>query len=560
MSAQDWTFESEAAALAGLRTAATEADEGHAVLVYARQSVSDFDQSGSLRGPSLQQQVDAVSHRPEFANQRIEVFQDADRSGKETSRRSGYLGMLERIHTAAPGEIAAVASYDIDRLHRNDLEFFRFMAQMAERRILVFDSQGLVSAVDQLPWKVKAIVAQEERVKVARRVRDNLRYLKRTGHILGVVPQGYQRVDGAVVEDPEVAPVIRQIFELYATGRFSFQTLADHLNSLGIRPKRGPGKTNHNRPAAVIFTGDVLKDLFDNPSYIGKVRVDGQLIEGKHPALIDEATWNRCLEVRRRNRRHTSTTWTRHTYPLTPLLRCGRCGSLMHGEVASGRGGTYRYYACQASRRQRAATHLPLARCNSKAIRSERIEEAIRDELHRCVPNDELHEAYRAELERRFTSAAGPRDMTQARLRRLDDQLVRVRQLYEYGEYDWETFLRKRVDIQQEQQRLREEITAARGTDDLDWCRTQLLDLVATWDAADEGQRTRLLSALFESMEAEALPQRGLRILAVPRTAWRGFFQVLVLERETGLEPATFCLGSKCSTSCATPAVIHTRV
>jgi hypothetical protein len=37
-------------------------------------------------------------------------------------------------------------------------------------------------------------------------------------------------------------------------------------------------------------TGDVLKDLFDNPSYIGKVRVDGQLIEGKHPALIDEAT------------------------------------------------------------------------------------------------------------------------------------------------------------------------------------------------------------------------------------------------------------------------------
>ena len=214
--------------------------------------------------------------------------------------------MLERIKDAAAGEIAAVASYDIDRLHRNDLEFFRFMAEMAEHRILVFDSSGLVSAVDQLPWKVKAIVAQEERVKVARRVRDNLRYLKRTGHLLGVIPQGYRRVDGAVIEDPEVAPVIRQTCELYGTGRFSLQTLADHLNSLGIRPKRGPGKTKHNRPAAVIFTGDVLKDLFDNPSDIGKLRVDGQLIEAKHPALIDEATWNRCLEVRRRNRRNTS--------------------------------------------------------------------------------------------------------------------------------------------------------------------------------------------------------------------------------------------------------------
>src|SRR5207302_659467 len=148
----------------------------------------DFDADGRLRGPSLQQQVDAVTRRPEFSALRVEVFQDADRSGKEISRRCEYLRMLERLRTATPGEVVAVASYDIDRLHRNDLEFFRFMAEMGERRILVFDSNGLVSAVDQLPWKVKAIVAQEERVKVSRRVRDNLRYLKRTGHLLGVVP------------------------------------------------------------------------------------------------------------------------------------------------------------------------------------------------------------------------------------------------------------------------------------------------------------------------------------------------------------------------------------
>jgi hypothetical protein len=69
-------------------------------------------------------------------------------------------------------------------------------------------------------------------------------------------------------------------------------------------------------PAAVIFTGDVLKDILDNPSYLGKVKIDGQLIEAKHPALIDEVTWTSCLEVRRRNRRNrysgagaTSVSW-----------------------------------------------------------------------------------------------------------------------------------------------------------------------------------------------------------------------------------------------------------
>ena len=68
-------------------------------------------------------------------------------------------------------------------------------------------------------------------------------------------------------------------------------------------------------------------------------------------------------------------------------------------------------------------------------------------------------------------------------------------------------------------------------------------------DAADDDQRSRLLSALFESIDAEALPQRGLRLVAGPRGAWRGFFQSLVLERETGLEPATTGLEGQCSTS-----------
>ena len=78
---------------------------------------------------------------------------------------------------------------------------------------------------------------------------------------------------------------------------------------------------------------------------------------------------------------------------------------------------------------------------------------------------------------------------------------------------------------------------------DIDWCRAWLLDLVAAWDEADDDQRSRLVSALFESIDAEALPQRGLRLVAAPRSAWRGFFQSLVLvretERETGVSRAS---------------------
>jgi DNA invertase Pin-like site-specific DNA recombinase len=77
--------------------------------------------------------------------------------------------LIERVRTAPPGRVGAVTFYDQDRFHRNDVEFFQFMVGMEERRVLVFDGHGLVSNVDKLSWKIRAIVAQEERERVAHR-------------------------------------------------------------------------------------------------------------------------------------------------------------------------------------------------------------------------------------------------------------------------------------------------------------------------------------------------------------------------------------------------------
>jgi site-specific DNA recombinase len=547
LSRQDeWTRESEAESLERLRVAAGAGPHGPIVLVYTRQSVSDFDADGRPRGPSLNQQLDAVTRRPELQSLAFEHFEDADRSGKETSKRPGYLALMERVRTAPAAQVGAVAFYDADRLHRNDLEFFRFMAEMTERRILVFDGNGLISNVDRLSWKIKAIVAQEEREKVARRVRDNLRYLRRNGKLLGTIPQGYRRVDGQIVEDPDAAEAIKTIFELYATGRFSFRTLAEHLNRLGIRPFRGENKANHNRPKAIIFTGDVLKDVVGNSSYMGKVLVEGELIEGLHPALVDEQTWRACQEVKRRNVRRTSKAWTKHTYPLTPILLCARCGGPMHGEATSRRGRIHRYYGCHAARRNRSAVRPSGPTCDARMFKSEILEEAIHHELSRFVPTDEMHEAIRSRL-RNAGRTSAPRKTAATPTRRLFEQLERAKRLFEYGEYDWETFCARKDEIQQQLRQLAE-AAAKPETVDLDWCEVQLMDLVAAWEAADSGQRSRLVAGIFEQLEAEALPDDTIRVVAVPREAWRPFFAGLVLERETGFEPATSTLARSRST------------
>ena len=543
----DWTRESEAEALDRLRRTRGAGSPRPVVLVYTRQSVSDFNPDGTPRGPSLNQQLDAVARRPELAGLPVEHFQDADRSGKETSKRPGYLAMIERLRSAELGEIGAVAFYDADRLHRNDLEFFRFMAEMTERRTLVFDANGLISNVDRLSWKIKAIVAQEEREKVSRRVRDNLRYLRENGRLLGVLPQGYKRVAGEIVEDPEAASTIREIFRLYATGQFSVRSLADHLNRQGVKPARGAEKANHNRPKAVIFTGDVLKDILGNRAYTGVVLVDGRPVAGHHPALVDEATWLACQQVRARNQRRTSKTWTKHSYPLTPVLFCGRCGGPMHGESSTKRGRTDLYYACHHARRGRSAAYPRSATCGARWIATKTLEDGIREELARCLPTDDLHKAFQAHLAATARNRPNAAASIEARTRRLDEQLARARRLYEYGEYDWPAFVAKRDEIAAEKDRIKSD-SAGAEVPDIDWCQRQLLDLVKTWDAGDPSQRSRLLAGLFDRLEAEIMPSGRTKVVAVPRGAWRRFFEYGVVERETGFEPATSTLGKLRST------------
>ena len=75
-----------------------------------------------------------------------------------------------------------------------------------------------------------------------------------------------------------------------------------------------------------------------------------------------------------------------------------------------------------------------------------------------------------------------------------------------------------------------------------------MLDLVKTWDAGDPAQRSRLLAGLFDRLEAEAMPSGRTKVVAVPRGAWRRFFEYVVVERETGFEPATSTLARLRST------------
>ena len=82
----------------------------------------------------------------------------------------------------------------------------------------------------------------------------------RNGIWMGLAPTGYihtvnDKGEKAIVSDPEMAPYVRKMFDLYSTGNYSLAKLWDELKSMRARTKKG-------KKLAVSQINKILKKPF----------------------------------------------------------------------------------------------------------------------------------------------------------------------------------------------------------------------------------------------------------------------------------------------------------
>ncbi len=81
-----------------------------------------------------------------------------------------------------------------------------------------------------------------------------------------VAPYGFSRkkIKGdkgfILVENPEEADTLKLIFELYANLNYSYNRIADHLNSLGIKPRHAK-KIGLWQPFVTFFTTKLIEEF-----------------------------------------------------------------------------------------------------------------------------------------------------------------------------------------------------------------------------------------------------------------------------------------------------------
>jgi len=120
--------------------------------------------------------------------------------------------------------------------------------------------------------------------------RTGLREKARQGHLVGNLPWGYLRdpESGIAAPEPELAPLVRELFERYATGQESDRSLAAWLNAKGARTARGRA-----------FGKDTVRDKLLNSAYcgyVGGLRSKDRSIRGLYEPIVAPrtfSTWSR---------------------------------------------------------------------------------------------------------------------------------------------------------------------------------------------------------------------------------------------------------------------------
>lgn len=384
-------------------------------------------------GSSLQEQRDAITAYARRSNLAISGwFEEMETAAKQG--RSAFNRMLADLER---GQAAGVIIHKIDRSARNLRDWAR-LGELMDRGIdvrFVHDNLDLTTRGGRLSADIQAVVAADFIRNLRDEVRKGQRGRLKQGLYPFCAPRGYLNSGkGKRKEiDPLVAPLVRQAFELYATGNYGLHQMRQELARRGLRSTRGA-------PIGL----NAISLLLRNPFYAGIIRIRGttETYEGVHEPLVSTRIFERVQAILS-GRLYPR--WQIHQFRFRRLIKCGQCGRSLTGERQKGRV----YYRCHdygCSGVSMAETVVEDAAL--RGLRNLRLSDQdigdFRDVLQECVASEKGHRRERAQQVTRELA------LVDERLARLTDALLD-------GDIDKETHDARKTTLLGRRIELREE-------------------------------------------------------------------------------------------------------
>lgn len=260
----------------------------------------------------------------------VETFSEK-RSGYKDVEREEYEKMKEFVIEKG---IKIILIWELSRLGRKLNKLFNEIEFFANKGINVIAKQGNhETLVDgKLNYMVVGIfgaLAQQERDYISERIKRGLRDHASKGKQvgLGMMPFGYENVDGYIQINEEEAKYVREIFNMVIEQK-TYRSIARYLTSKGVPTRyEKTGKVQYNSKRRITskeWYNGTIRYMIINPFYKGLRKYNKEMIPV--PAIVSENIWNKANEVAKQKVGYTKKESKYiDNYLLKAKIECGHC-------------------------------------------------------------------------------------------------------------------------------------------------------------------------------------------------------------------------------------------
>lgn len=318
------------------------------VVLYARVSSKEQEQEGY----SIPAQVKLLKDYAQKKDLKVvREFKDVE-SAKQTGRKT-FEEML-RYFKKYP-KVKTLLVEKTDRLSRNFKDVLRLddlgleIHFVKEGNIISQDSRSQ----EKFFYNVMVSMAKFYTDNLSEEVKKGMREKVAQGGFPHKAPMGYlnDKTAHTIIVDPEKAPFVSKLFELYATGQHSLKSLVDWASQEGTS-----------------LTRKGIHYILTNEFYTGNIKWNGTRYKGNHEPIISPSVFHTVQDLLGEKSNWPKVV-TKKQFAFRGLLTCGRCGRLLTAEIKKGR---YIYYRCMGTMYKG---------CDQRYLREEIVSEGLGEAL-----------------------------------------------------------------------------------------------------------------------------------------------------------------------------------
>ena len=457
--------------------------------IYARVSSQEQAEEGYSIGEQ-EEKLKAYCVAMGYKVNRVAV--DPGYSGASLDRP----GIKEVIADVKRGRCKKVVVWKLDRLSRSQKDTLILLEDVFFPNGCAFVSLNenfdTATPIGRCIIGVLAAFAQMERENIKMRTMMGRQASARAGKFTGCkAPFGYQWniLDNGkreIIPDPYASIIVNEIYDLYNTGLTIKETTRRVMDKYGC----------FTHMAAGTQAGYVGR-LMSNPVYAGNVRMNGEIFEGMHQALVTMETWGAANDRLSKNISFTQRGRARVGL-VSGLIFCGCCGSRMSARIWGNPEKYPHRYMCYSVSRSCRNMQRDVNCTNRKHFTVPELDQLILDEISKLAADPDAIDSLMGKPEEE--DKAGP---VAERLEEVEKQINRLLNLYQTGVLDLEELQPRIADLKKERGSLTDCLEEMKE-EDRKLSKSSALEIARAFPdavaAGDEDELRRLIASLIDKI------------------------------------------------------------